>query len=114
MRWSGTIFLAFLLFHLADFTLGVQPAAPDVWEHGEVYANFVASFQRPLVTAFYVLAVTLLGVHLFHGAWSMFQSVGINHPRFNAARRVFAIAVSALITVGFAIPPLFIAFGLLK
>lgn len=114
MRWSGTIFLAFLLFHLADFTLGVQPAAPDVWEHGEVYANFVASFQRPLVTAFYVLAVSLLGIHLYHGAWSMFQSVGINHPRFNAARRVFAITVSALITVGFAIPPLFIAFGLLK
>lgn len=114
MRWSGTIFLAFLLFHLADFTLGVQPAAPDVWEHGEVYANFVASFQRPLVTAFYVLAVSLLGIHLYHGAWSMFQSVGINHPRFNAARRAFAIAVSALITVGFAIPPLFIAFGLLK
>ena len=114
MRWSGTIFLAFLFFHLADFTWGIEPAAPDVWEHGQVYANFVATFQRPIVTAFYVLAVTLLGIHLYHGAWSMFQSMGINHPRFNAARRVFAIVVSGAVTVGFAIPPLAIAFGLLK
>lgn len=114
MRWSGTIFLFFLLFHLADFTWGLEPAAPDVWEHGAVYANFVATFQRPLVTAFYVIAVVLLGVHLYHGAWSMFQSLGINHPKFNAARRVAAIAIAGLITVGFIVPPLAIAFGFLK
>ena len=114
MRWSGTIFLFFLLFHLADFTWGVAPAAPETWEHGEVYANFVATFQRPLVTAFYVIAVVLLGIHLYHGAWSMFQSMGVNHPRFNAVRRVVATAISGVITLGFIIPPLAIAFGFLK
>lgn len=114
MRWSGTIFLAFLFFHLADFTWGIEPAAPDVWEHGAVYANFVATFQRPVVTAFYVIAVVLLGIHLYHGAWSMFQSMGMNHPKFNAARRVVATAIAGVITVGFIVPPLAIAFGFLE
>ncbi len=114
MRWSGTIFLAFLAFHLADFTWGIQPMAPETWEHGEVYANFVATFSRPPVTALYVIASVLLGIHLYHGAWSMFQSLGINHPRFNTARRYLAVGLSAVITLGFIVPPLAIAFGMLS
>jgi len=111
MRWSGTIFGAFLLFHLADLTWGIQPMAPETWERGEVYANFVATFSRAPVTAFYVLAMVLLGLHLYHGAWSMFQSLGINHPRFNAARRAFAIGLAVVVTVGNAIMPLAVLFG---
>jgi succinate dehydrogenase / fumarate reductase cytochrome b subunit len=112
MRWSGTIFGAFLLFHLADLTWGIQPAAPETWERGEVYANFVATFSRAPVTIFYVVAMVLLGLHLYHGAWSMFQSLGINHPRFNAARKVFAVGLAVLVTVGNAIMPLVVLFGL--
>ena len=112
MRWSGTIFGAFLLFHLADLTWGIQPAAPETWARGEVYANFVATFSRAPVTIFYVVAMVLLGLHLYHGAWSMFQSLGINHPRFNAARRVFAVGLAILVTVGNAIMPLAVLFGL--
>lgn len=113
MRWSGFIFLAFLLFHLADFTWGVQPAAPEAWERGEIFANFVATFSRPPVTVLYVVASLLLGIHLYHGAWSMFQSMGINHPRFNKLRRSLATTIAAVITVGFIVPPLAVAFGLL-
>ncbi|MGH8946615.1 MAG: succinate dehydrogenase cytochrome b subunit [Acidimicrobiia bacterium] len=113
MRWSGFIFLAWLFFHLADFTWGIQPAAPETWERGAVFANFVATFSRPPVTILYVVASLLLGIHLYHGAWSMFQSLGINHPRFNAWRRYFAIGVAAVITGGFIAPPLAVAFGLL-
>ena len=112
MRWSGTIFGAFLLFHLADLTWGIQPAAPETWERGEVYANFVATFSRAPVTIFYVVAMVLLGLHLYHGAWSMFQSLGINHPRFNAARKVFAVGLAILVTVGNAIMPLAVLLGL--
>jgi succinate dehydrogenase / fumarate reductase cytochrome b subunit len=111
MRWSGTIFGAFLLFHLADLTWGIQPMAPETWERGAVYANFVATFSRAPVTVFYVVAMVLLGLHLYHGAWSMFQSLGINHPRFNAARRGFAIGLAVLVTVGNAIMPLAVLFG---
>jgi len=111
MRWSGVIFAAFLLFHLADLTWGIQPMAPETWARGEVYANFVATFTRAPVTAFYVIAMILLGLHLYHGAWSMFQSLGINHPRFNNLRRYFAIGLAVLVTVGNAIMPLAVYFG---
>jgi len=110
MRWSGTIFGFFLLFHLADLTWGVQPAAPETWAHGEVYANFVASFQRAPVTAFYVIAMALLAIHLYHGAWSMFQSFGINHPRFNLWRRGFAVGLALVVFVGNSIMPLAVLF----
>jgi len=113
MRWSGFIFLAFLFFHLADFTWGIEPAAPEAWERGAVFANFVATFSRPPVTILYVVAMVLLGIHLYHGAWSMFQSLGVNHPKFNLWRRYFAIGVAAVITAGFVAPPLAVAFGLL-
>ena len=111
MRWSGVIFAAFLLFHLADLTWGIQPMAPETWARGEVYANFIATFSRAPVTAFYVIAMVVLGLHLYHGAWSMFQSLGINHPRFNAVRRSFAIGLAVLVTVGNAIMPLAVYFG---
>jgi succinate dehydrogenase / fumarate reductase cytochrome b subunit len=114
MRWSGVIFLAFLVFHLADFTWGLQPAAPEAWERGHVFANFVETFDRPPVTFFYVLASVLLGIHLYHGIWSMFQSLGMNNPRFNKWRRYLATALSSLITVGFIAPPLAVAFGFLS
>jgi succinate dehydrogenase / fumarate reductase cytochrome b subunit len=111
MRWSGVIFLAFLLFHLADLTWGIQPMAPETWARGEVYANFVATFSRAPVTFFYVIAMIALGIHLYHGAWSMFQSLGINHPRFNHLRRWFAAGLAVLVTVGNAIMPLAVLFG---
>jgi succinate dehydrogenase / fumarate reductase cytochrome b subunit len=111
MRWSGVIFLAFLLFHLADLTWGIQPMAPETWARGEVYANFVATFSRGPVTFFYVIAMIALGIHLYHGAWSMFQSLGINHPRFNHLRRWFAAGLAILVTVGNAIMPLAVLFG---
>lgn len=113
MRVSGSIFIAFLLFHLADFTWGIQPAAPEAWERGHVYANFIETFNRWPVTAFYVLAMILLGIHLYHGAWSMFQSLGMNNPRFNKWRRFIATGISGVITIGFIVPPLAVAFGFL-
>jgi succinate dehydrogenase / fumarate reductase cytochrome b subunit len=112
MRWSGTIFGFFLLFHLADLTWGVQPMAPEVWERGEVYANFVATFSRAPVALFYVISMGLLGMHLYHGAWSMFQSLGINNPRFNAWRRGLAAGLAVLVFVGNSIMPIAVYFGL--
>lgn len=87
MLWTGPIVLLFIAYHLADLTFGVTN--PD-FHHGDVYANVVASFERPLVSAFYITANLALGVHLFHGAWSMFQSLGVNNPQINWLRRGFA------------------------
>jgi succinate dehydrogenase / fumarate reductase, cytochrome b subunit len=97
MRWTGVVILAFIVFHLFDLTWG--QANPD-YVYGEVYANVVASFSRVPVAIVYVVANLALGMHLYHGAWSIFQSLGWNNPRFNQWRRAFATGFAALIVVG--------------
>jgi succinate dehydrogenase / fumarate reductase cytochrome b subunit len=96
MRWTGIIVLLFIVYHLADLTWGW--VNPD-FVRGAVYDNLVASLSNPFVALFYFAANAALGVHLYHGAWSLFQSLGINSPRFNPWRRFFAIAF-AVVTVG--------------
>ena len=93
MRWTGIIVLAFVVFHLLDLTWG--PANPD-FVSGDPYHNVVESFQRVPVALAYVIANLALGVHLYHGAWSLFQSMGWVRPW----RREFAIAFAALIVIG--------------
>ncbi len=111
MRWSGVIVLLFVIFHLADLTWGIQPAAPEGWTHGQVYSNFIATFSRPWVAFFYVLANLALAPHIYHGAWSMFQSLGANHPRFNRWRRYLAWGLAAVIVVPNVLMPLAVLLG---
>lgn len=99
MRWTGVVVLAFILFHLADLTWGVEAVNPD-YVKGEVYDNVVASFQRVPVAIFYIIANVALGLHLYHGTWSLFQTLGINNRRFNAYRRQLAIGLTAVVVIG--------------
>jgi len=97
MYWSGPIILAFVIYHLLDFTFGkVNPH----FEAGNVYGNVVASFQVVPVAAFYIFAMLLLCLHLYHGLWSMFQSLGIAHPRYTPMLRRAAATVAILIAAG--------------
>ena len=87
MRWTGIIVLLFLFWHLADFTWGwFNPG----FVRGEVYRNVDASLSRMPVAILYIVANIALGIHLFHGVWSLFQSMGWNNPRFNQWRRGLA------------------------
>jgi succinate dehydrogenase / fumarate reductase cytochrome b subunit len=97
MRWGGVIILLFVIYHLLDLTWG--QANPGFVE-GDVYHNVVASFSRWWVSAFYIAAQVALGFHLYHGLWSMFLSLGWNHPRFNSWRGGFAHAFAWIITLG--------------
>lgn len=99
MRWTGIIVGLFVLFHLADLTWGLKPIATSTWERGLAYENVTESLQRVGVALIYIVSMLALGIHLFHGAWSLFQSLGLNNPRFNRARRAFAIGFALLITV---------------
>jgi succinate dehydrogenase / fumarate reductase, cytochrome b subunit len=96
MRWTGIIITLFVAWHLADLTWGW--VNPD-FVKGAAYDNLVASFDRLPVAILYVVANLALGVHLFHGAWSIFQSMGLNSPRYNRARRTFAIGFAVVVTV---------------
>jgi succinate dehydrogenase / fumarate reductase cytochrome b subunit len=97
MRWTGVIVGLYLLFHLADLTWG---QANPKFLRGDPYNNLVYSLQRPVVAAIYIVANVALGIHLFHGAWSMFQSLGLNNPKYNQAKRRFAQGFAGLILVG--------------
>ena len=79
MRWSGVIILLFVIYHLLHFTFGtVHPSFVE----GDVYHNFVTGFQSVPVSIAYIVAMIFLGLHLRHGVWSMFQTLGVSHPRY--------------------------------
>lgn len=97
MRWGGVIILLFVVYHLLHFTFGT--VHPD-FRPGEVYHNVVVGFRNPVIALFYVAANLFLGLHLFHGVWSLFQSLGWNHPRYNAWRRAAAATFAFVVTAG--------------
>ncbi|MDP9464937.1 MAG: succinate dehydrogenase cytochrome b subunit [Actinomycetota bacterium] len=111
MRWTGVIVLLFLLWHLADLTWGW---ANPGFQRGDVYRNVDASLSRIPVAALYVVANVALGVHLVHGAWSLFQSMGWNRPRFNKWRRAFAIGFATMIVVGNVSFPIAVLAGIVE
>ena len=110
MRYSGVIVLAYILFHLADLTLGWIPGFD--FEHGAVQSNVVSSLSNPIVAIFYAVATILLCVHIYHGIYSVFQSLGINNPKINAQRTKVAGAVAGLVLVGNLSFPLTVQTGL--
>ena len=111
MYWSGPIILAFVIYHLLDFTFGtVNPH----FEEGNVYANVVASFRLIPVSAFYILAMLLLCLHLYHGLWSMFQSLGFYHPRYTPVLRRAAAVAAILIAAGNISIPVAVMAGLVR
>lgn len=113
MRWGGVIILLFVIFHLLNLTTGtVHPGGPFV--EGNVYSNMVSGFSVWYVSLFYIVAQVALGFHLYHGLWSMFQSLGWNHPRFNTWRNAFAHVFAWIITLGNISFPLAVFTGLVR
>lgn len=112
MRWGGVIILLFIFYHLAHLTFGGH-VTPVPFIKGDVYHNVVAGFQVWWVAAIYIVANLALGLHLYHGLWSMFNSLGLNHQRFNLWRRYFAIAFALIITVGNLSMPVAVLAGIL-
>lgn len=94
MWWSGPILLLFIVYHLLHFTTGTVHKA---FVPGDVYHNVVAGFRVWPVSAFYIAAMITLGFHLWHGVWSMLQSLGLSHPRWNTFRRAFATIFTVII-----------------
>ena len=111
MILSGPIIAAFVVYHLLHFTTG--QAHPD-FKFLSVRHNVITGFQQPLASGFYILANILLAIHLSHGLWSMFQSLGINHPRYNALVKNFAALFSTVIAVGNVSIPVAVMAGLIK
>ncbi|MDA0183460.1 succinate dehydrogenase cytochrome b subunit [Solirubrobacter phytolaccae] len=107
MRWTGIIVVLFVVWHLLDLTWGTTN--PD-FVSGDVYHNVIASFERIPVAIAYVIANLALGVHLYHGAWSLFQSMGW----YGTWRRTFSIAFAGVVVLGNVSFPLAVMFGVVN
>jgi succinate dehydrogenase / fumarate reductase cytochrome b subunit len=111
MMWSGPIIAAFVVYHLLHLTFGtVHPN----FEEGSVYDNVVHGFQVIPVSIVYIIAVIMLGMHLSHGIWSMFQSVGFSHPRYTPMIKTFSVVFAWLLAAGFISVPVAVLTGLVR
>jgi succinate dehydrogenase / fumarate reductase cytochrome b subunit len=111
MRWGGVILLLFVIYHLLHFTTGT--AHPDFVE-GDVYHNFVTGFRSVPVSLVYIFAMLALGLHLRHGVWSMFQTLGVSHPRYMQLVRAGAWIFAVLVVVGNISFPIAVLAGIVK
>jgi len=104
MPLSGLTLLAFIVYHLMHFTLGIAHRQNferiDALGRHDVYGMFVLGFQNPLISATYVLAMVLLGMHLSHGITSMFQSIGLTAPKYRPLIDRVGPLVSLVVVAG--------------
>jgi succinate dehydrogenase / fumarate reductase cytochrome b subunit len=112
MIWSGPIIACFVVYHILQFTTGQALGAQFI--PGDVYHNVVAGFRNPAASIFYMIANILLAIHLYHGVWSMFQSVGVAHPRYTPILKTIAKVYAYAIGIGNVSMPLAVLTGLVK
>jgi succinate dehydrogenase / fumarate reductase, cytochrome b subunit len=113
MMWSGPIIAAFVIFHLLHLTFGtIHPGGP--FDEHNVYNNVVTGFQVWPVSVFYIIAMIMLCYHLYHGLWSMFQSLGFSHPVYTPWLQRFSKVVAILIAAGNISVPVAVLAGLIK
>ncbi|CAK0760792.1 succinate dehydrogenase / fumarate reductase, cytochrome b subunit [Azospirillaceae bacterium] len=110
MIWQGVLILAFLLFHLATIKFGPKYAVVyDGVSMRDMYRVLVEAFSNPVVVFGYCLTVSILGVHLFHGVASIFQTLGVcqfQHPIIFRIAQIYALFVASV----FFLEPLYVFF----
>jgi len=111
MRWGGVLIIAYVVYHLLDLTFG---KANPGFVPGDVYHNLVASFQRAPVALAYIAAMLVLAFHMYHGIYSAFQTLGLNHPKYNRWRRGFAGLYTLVVTLGFIAVPVAVLAGVVR
>ncbi len=111
MRVTGPLVLLFIIYHILHLTTG--SVHPDYHE-GSVYRNLVNGFQVLPVTVIYVLSMVMLGFHLWHGIWSMFQTLGADQARYGSPARKLATAFTVVVVAGFVVVPIAVVAGLVK
>jgi succinate dehydrogenase cytochrome b subunit len=117
MRWGGVLLAVFIVLHILQFTVGtIDPTGvfnnTDAAGRHDIYGAVVASFRIWWVSAFYILAMVFLGLHLFHGAWSSLRTLGVAPPSAHPMRRRIAAVVAIVVWLGFTLVPLGVFAGI--
>ncbi len=111
MRWGGVIILLFVIYHILHFTTGT---AHQNFIEGDVYHNVVSGFQVWYVSAVYIAAMVALGFHLYHGVWSMFQTLGLNSSKWNGLLRGLSVLTALIVAGGNILIPVAVLAGLVS
>jgi succinate dehydrogenase / fumarate reductase cytochrome b subunit len=121
MRWGGVFLLVFIVFHILHFTTGtVHPIASradalyPAFSHTDVYGNVISAFRSPLVSAFYVVAMLFLMLHLYHGAWSSVRTLGLMKPSPNPLSRRVSATIALVVWAGFTAIPVAVLLGVIR
>ena len=114
MLVSGLVLLLFIIFHLLDLTMGVQPIAPGDFAEGAVKANMIATFSRWPVTIVYVIAMCFLFLHLTHGIRLAASDLGIAGAKWRQTFLILAYVIPAVVCIGNIVMPLSVALGLVS
>lgn len=121
MIYGGIVLLLFIAYHILHFTLHLtQPGLDGMTmlngeevhdAYGMVVTGFTAGAMGWAHVGLYLAAMVALGLHLYHGVWSALQSMGLNHPKYNAMRKQAAAAFAFIIAIGFSLGPILTAVG---
>jgi succinate dehydrogenase / fumarate reductase cytochrome b subunit len=111
MTLTGPLLLVFIIYHVLHLTTGT--VHPDYHE-GAVYQNLVHGLRVAPVAIVYLLAMAVLGLHLWHGIWSLFQTLGASQARYGSFGRRVATVITLVVVLGFAAVPLAIVTRLIK
>ncbi len=109
IRWGGVLLLVFIVFHIAQITLG-WVAVPN-FVHLDPYNNLRNGLSNPLIAGFYILAMAALGLHLFHGTWAVVRTLGVARPSQHPLKRRVAVVIAVVVAVGFAVIPIAVLAG---
>jgi succinate dehydrogenase / fumarate reductase cytochrome b subunit len=111
MMLSGPVIGAFVVGHLLHLTTGtIHPHFVEL----HAYENVVLGFQNPIASGLYIIAMLFVGLHLSHGIWSLFQSLGFSHPRYTPKIKAFAAVFSWLLIAGFISVPIAVLTGIVN
>jgi succinate dehydrogenase / fumarate reductase cytochrome b subunit len=102
MPYTGLIILAFVVFHLTNFTFADKTGTT-------IFDIVSKAFSSPVYVALYVAAMIVVALHVRHGFWSAFQTIGANHPKYMPAISAVSVAAGIAVGLGFGALPIFIA-----
>jgi succinate dehydrogenase cytochrome b subunit len=102
MPYTGVAILAFVVFHLVNFHFVDKT-------HTTIFAIVAAAFANPLYVALYILAMVVVAVHVSHGFWSAFQTLGASHPKYMPALMVVSVIFAVAVGVGFGFLPIYVS-----
>lgn len=111
IRWGGLLILFFLVYHVLHLTTG---GAHPAFVVGDPHGNVVRAFQVPWVAALYIVSMAAVGLHLFHGTWSAFRSLGLTRPSQHPLRHRTSLLLAGAIWLGFTVIPLAVLAGIVR